>query len=391
MKKLLFSCLTLIAALFILNGFCRLLRVEYPGFFSSTEDPINFQDDRFLLFRGTADFAWDQLVFPSHLGVDYSVRMETNKLGFRDRDFTLAKPPDTYRIVCMGDSNTFGQGVQTEETFSKRLEALLQSIASPRFEVLNMGVSGYSSVLGWELFKREVLRYDPDCLVIGFASNDSFPGLLGDYGLYTDRELLQRMESRVRSSLYDVTGILKNTSLYRVMRHVLLEGKRKITEGARSGKPRVSIQEYREILFKFSEAGRTQGVEIIFLAVGPEKRKEPHKGIQGYKEEMKKIARKQGNAFLDANCILGSGREEARTAERFRHYREMYKGLLGDRYKQVPCGDSLIYETVDCEHPNAIGHQFIAENLLSILCRKGIVSDQKTCALKKTDAHCLIP
>jgi len=175
------------------------------------------------------------------------------------------------------------------------------------------------------------------------------------------------------------------------MRHLLLGAKRKMMRKVPGSTPRVSTEEYRDHLTKFSETGRDRGIETIFLAVGPEERRPPYQGIQPYREVMKSVARKYDHAFLDANCILRSGRKEARASERFKHYREMYRTILGDRYELADCGDSLIYETVDCDHPNAIGHQFIAENLLGVLCQRGIVSDPETCSLGRTDAPCLIP
>jgi hypothetical protein len=72
-----------------------------------------------------------------------------NSHGLRDREYPVAKPPDVYRIVMLGDSTTFGWGVPVEQTVAKILERELNKLQVPgysRFEVLNAGVGNYNTV-----------------------------------------------------------------------------------------------------------------------------------------------------------------------------------------------------------------------------------------------------
>jgi hypothetical protein len=65
-----------------------------------------------------------------------------NSHGHRDREYSEAKPPDTYRIVMLGDSTTFGWGVPAEQTVAKILESELNKVPVPgyrRVEVINAG------------------------------------------------------------------------------------------------------------------------------------------------------------------------------------------------------------------------------------------------------------
>ena len=57
------------------------------------------------------------------------VPVSTNSMGQRDRDFDVAKPENTVRILMLGDSLTFGWGVKIEDTPSKMLEARLNKAA----------------------------------------------------------------------------------------------------------------------------------------------------------------------------------------------------------------------------------------------------------------------
>jgi len=62
-----------------------------------------------------------------------------NAQGFRNAaDFPVAVPPGKVRVVCSGDSFTFGFGVADGESWPARLAAL-----DDRLETVNMGQAGY--------------------------------------------------------------------------------------------------------------------------------------------------------------------------------------------------------------------------------------------------------
>lgn len=103
-----------------------------------------------------------------------------NRYGYRERDFDVPKPPGVYRVMALGDSFTWGVGLDMSERYTERLEALLkQKHPSRRIEVLNFGVMGAPTVL-----ERDILRFHrgiaPDRLIVGFMFNDTQPGEQGD-------------------------------------------------------------------------------------------------------------------------------------------------------------------------------------------------------------------
>ncbi len=95
----------------------------------------------------------------------YDVTVTTNAQGLRGRrPAAHAKQAGTTRVAVFGCSQTFGSGVEDDETFSARLEASLRDV-----EVLNFGVHGYGTdqmLLRWE---REGVDYAPDVVVLAFA------------------------------------------------------------------------------------------------------------------------------------------------------------------------------------------------------------------------------
>lgn len=100
-------------------------------------------------------------------------RYVINSEGFRDRPRQVAKSPGRQRIVIVGDSLTFGWGVEGEETFASRLEASLVAAGSEGgIEVLNLGVGGYNPYTEAALLRDRGLAYEPDLVLAQFCIND---------------------------------------------------------------------------------------------------------------------------------------------------------------------------------------------------------------------------
>lgn len=97
-----------------------------------------------------------------------------NKQGFRDLDYSFEKPFNVFRILTLGDSQTFGHGIpQRKNTWPKKLESLLNQNASLiKFEVLNMAISGWNTDTQLNELFRIGFRYKPDLILLGFYPND---------------------------------------------------------------------------------------------------------------------------------------------------------------------------------------------------------------------------
>lgn len=97
-----------------------------------------------------------------------------NSAGFRDDEFPANKAPDAIRIVALGDSWTFGHNVDAENTYPRRLAALLRAeFPDRKIEVLNLGMLAYTSHEGLKLLQRKALALQPDIVLIGFSMNDA--------------------------------------------------------------------------------------------------------------------------------------------------------------------------------------------------------------------------
>ncbi|MCX8064863.1 MAG: hypothetical protein N3G21_06785, partial [Candidatus Hydrogenedentes bacterium] len=88
-----------------------------------------------------------KLMYELRPNAEVSHIIKINSHGFRDYEFTKEKPPNTFRIIVVGDSVTFGWRQRLEDTYPKILEKKLNEVFSSRIkiEVLNFGVGGYNA------------------------------------------------------------------------------------------------------------------------------------------------------------------------------------------------------------------------------------------------------
>ncbi len=96
--------------------------------------------------------------------------IHTNSLGFRAPERPLAKPPGVRRVVLMGDSITFGTGVDDADALGVQLQA---AVTGSGLEVWNAGVPGYAMADFTGQLPSQVLPLQPDLLVLQLSRNDS--------------------------------------------------------------------------------------------------------------------------------------------------------------------------------------------------------------------------
>jgi lysophospholipase L1-like esterase len=143
----------------------------------------------------------------------YAVRYSFNDMGCRDRDFPLERAAGTWRILALGDSYTMGVGVHARDVFTARLEQLLngaRSPGSPRYEVINCGVSGYSTEDELILYERHVARYNPDLVLLTMVWNDDRS--------YRD-EVRMGFHEQTRHRLFQTWRLLDKTLADRRLHH----------------------------------------------------------------------------------------------------------------------------------------------------------------------------
>ncbi|MCP4577084.1 MAG: SGNH/GDSL hydrolase family protein, partial [Deltaproteobacteria bacterium] len=104
---------------------------------------------------------------------DFLVSYQTNRYGFRG-EFMPIGDHNGRRVAFLGDSFTFGFGVNDHETFINRLNE-----KAPEDHYLNFAVPGYSTDQQFLLLRRRVFNFRPDVVVlVTYLGNDLFDNLL---------------------------------------------------------------------------------------------------------------------------------------------------------------------------------------------------------------------
>src|SRR5919108_559664 len=98
-----------------------------------------------------------------------------NSHGFRDYERTDNKPSNVFRIIVLGDSYVEALQVELEKTFPALLEKKLnENSTSAKFEVINLGQSGFGTADEYMRYVNFGAKYDPDLVILAFLTGNDF-------------------------------------------------------------------------------------------------------------------------------------------------------------------------------------------------------------------------
>lgn len=105
-------------------------------------------------------------------------RVEIDEHGFRVGGERRPERPDELRVTVLGDSLTFGVGVEGTETYCALLETALAARLARPVRVFNTGVSGYGTAHETVVLREVATRQRPDFVVVGFYSGNDLEDTL---------------------------------------------------------------------------------------------------------------------------------------------------------------------------------------------------------------------
>ncbi len=103
--------------------------------------------------------------------VDFHATYTTNALGLRGSREYGPKPAGVRRLLMLGDSFTFGIGVNDGQTFSALLQEAMDVRGAP-IEIINAGVGSYSPILHYLTLRDLYLDWAPDAVILWFDFTD---------------------------------------------------------------------------------------------------------------------------------------------------------------------------------------------------------------------------
>ena len=217
-KKIIFAVVAAIAGVFIALLLCEIcLRIwvalapaNSPNGFVRFAKQHTYNFDAVLgkvpVFRESSDSSLGWEPVPN----SRMAYIRINDGGFRGPDYDRNPAADVTRIVFLGDSETYGERLQEQDTVPGQLQIALKNMnPSGKYEVLNFGVIGYNTSQEYALLEKKGLDYHPSIVVLYYCFNDTeiaSPISLANPGVFS-RSLLYQFVTYSRHAVITVGDI----------------------------------------------------------------------------------------------------------------------------------------------------------------------------------------
>ena len=166
-KKIAFAVLTVSGSILL----CMLAAEIIIRIFFPQQEPMRwFISDPGYGYLNKKNFSQD-FVYSS---TGYDMKVKTNSFGHRGAEPKKSALQDegTTRILLIGDSFTFGYGVEIEDHFGTLLEKKLRD-KGHKCVVLNSGVGGWGSFQAFNYARDHFGQFRPDIVIYTFCGNDA--------------------------------------------------------------------------------------------------------------------------------------------------------------------------------------------------------------------------
>jgi GDSL-like Lipase/Acylhydrolase family len=236
-----------------------------------------------------------------------------NSMGLRGPAVAARKLDGVRRILVLGDSFVFGVGVNEPSVFSSRLEGLLNAGQPARYEVVNMGVSGYSTDQEYLLYQELGASLQPDIVLLVACDND-FDGNVQDFAYQayykpyfelTDGQLVRRnvpvpQLSRVQTARLWLGRRSNLWNIARASRFESLSGLFQVARPRRSSQEPVPLM--RALVGALRNDVERSGARFVLFNTGHRGERTPL--FQALRADL----RKDGVEFLGLEGTLGEAR-----------------------------------------------------------------------------------
>jgi lysophospholipase L1-like esterase len=167
-------------------------------------------------------------------------------------------------ILCLGDSITYGYGVNDENTYPMRLQVALDKKDPGKFAVLNGGVDAYPI---WFMHQKFLYLWNrgirPDLVIVGYSMNEGWLGQLATADSATKAQFKERVrwKNYVRKlALYNVVVENWARSYYDRVKGLMVPGTHSMTL-----KPQDIAASYEGELNGFAADLRSRHIPVIFV------------------------------------------------------------------------------------------------------------------------------
>jgi lysophospholipase L1-like esterase len=300
------------------------------------------------IFEGDPLLLWRLKPNLDHAYWDFTV-VSTNAQSFR-ADYPIGrKPAGTFRIVCLGDSVTFGYRVPPVwperprdfnpewQPYPMLLEKeLRQANPNRSIEVFPMAVPGYTSHQGLAWLRRDIGYLQPDLVIASFGWNDAS---LSDA---PDREAID-----TRSFPVTIRWLIDHSQAFA---HATrwLRAKNVAAPVVRTPVPRVSQKEYVDNFNAIVRLAKDHGADVIVIGAP-------------YRDSVTNPTEAQ--LMTQYRTWLKSEMQQSQTP---------YLEILELTEAAGTVNQGFFGELI---HPNHIGHRLMASEILKLMSQRHLLGD----------------
>lgn len=234
-------------------------------------EPFMEDPDWWKRFKGQPIYQADPYLFwrlkplaNTELDPDNPATHRINSMGFRSEEFNPAKEPNELRIITMGDSCTFGDGVANWETFTKvLLDRLVAQNPGRKITAINAGVPGYTSYQVLTYLEQELLKLQPDLVTVYVGFNDNIPA---------HDEIPDANRAPSNLTLYTTLSFIRKLRTVQFVGSLVAKYIRPIKQAVPSEKEghstfRVPFKDYVANLCRIKELGDKNGFKVIIMTL----------------------------------------------------------------------------------------------------------------------------
>ncbi|MEE8575713.1 MAG: SGNH/GDSL hydrolase family protein [candidate division Zixibacteria bacterium] len=251
--------------------------------------PDVFKKDRDLFWRFRSGRTVQSQFF---LGQQYTI----NSFGLRGPEFSEDKTRP--RLIAIGNSCTFGWGVIEDSIYLRQLETLMDN----RYEVINGAIPGYTSLQGKRFLSDDLIRLEPDIVLVLFAWNDIWAASGG----IADSE-----QQFPPEFVLDLQNCLARLHSYRLLKKIVLSTLEEHPDSLFDRANivyRVPINEFETNLTEICGTANVAGATPVLMTspipsletyYGPHHRSPLHHMHFRYNQIIRKVARETGSKLID--------------------------------------------------------------------------------------------
>lgn len=313
----------------------------------------NFQEARYIgiKLRPNLDAHVVNPFNPIEAEKGVTFHLTSNADGFRGRAFA-SKTPAALRVVSIGDSSTFGFGVDTEWTYQRLLESRMTGSGYPT-EVMNLGIPGQTTRHGLGVLKHYGLELQPDVVIVSFGAND---GRLTPRNAEEELAVDETFLGGLRWTMLE----LRTFQLMRRLIFSLYDPFKPSSSGGQEVSPArrrplvkaVTHADYSANLEKIHRMAGEAGAKTLFLSICTP---------DDYVIEMQRTAERLKIPFVNAGAIFRERIDDIIAGKVYPEQVKFYKEIYGEK---VMSDNWLYYVTTDGCHPNRVGMSLIADALV---------------------------